>query len=208
MVFELTYKPVLRRRNKSLVKELSTPPPGAKDLYFTTQYSQSSWGQFKSCLWKQWWTYWRSPDYNLVRYFFTLACALMLGTIFWKVGTKRFVSISNPFFKTISTIYLLSNISKQSAKSHVCVYILLVCLIIRDSSTDLTMIIGAMYASVLFVGINNCSTVQPIVAVERTVFYRERAAGMYSALPYALAQVISPTKINHEIVLILQVLKH
>lgn len=51
------------------------------------------------------------------------------------------------------------------------------------------MIIGAMYAAVLFVGINNCSTVQPIVAIERTVFYRERAAGMYSALPYALAQV-------------------
>lgn len=48
-----------------------------------------------------------------------------------------------------------------------------------------------MYAAVLFVGINNCSTVQPIVAVERTVFYRERAAGMYSALPYALAQVKS-----------------
>lgn len=59
----------------------------------------------------------------------------------------------------------------------------------RDSSSDLTMVIGAMYAAVLFVGINNCSTVQPIVAVERTVFYRERAAGMYSALPYAMAQV-------------------
>lgn len=51
------------------------------------------------------------------------------------------------------------------------------------------MVIGAMYAAVLFVGINNCQTVQPIVSVERTVFYRERAAGMYSALPYALAQV-------------------
>lgn len=51
------------------------------------------------------------------------------------------------------------------------------------------MIIGAMYSAVLFVGINNCSTVQPIIATERTVFYRERAAGMYSALPYALAQV-------------------
>jgi hypothetical protein len=59
----------------------------------------------------------------------------------------------------------------------------------REDATDLTMIIGAMYAAVLFVGINNCSTVQPIVAIERTVFYRERAAGMYSALPYALAQV-------------------
>nr|XP_017238923.1 PREDICTED: ABC transporter G family member 42-like [Daucus carota subsp. sativus] len=46
-----------------------------------------------------------------------------------------------------------------------------------------------MYAAVLFVGINNCSTVQPIVAVERTVFYRARAAGMYSAIPYALSQV-------------------
>jgi len=60
----------------------------------------------------------------------------------------------------------------------------------RDDAADLSIIIGAMYAAVLFVGINNCTTVQPIVAVERTVFYRERAAGMYSALPYALAQVI------------------
>jgi len=46
-----------------------------------------------------------------------------------------------------------------------------------------------MYASVMFVGITNCATVQPVVAIERTVFYRERAAGMYSSLPYAMAQV-------------------
>lgn len=51
------------------------------------------------------------------------------------------------------------------------------------------MIIGALYGSIFFVGVNNCQTVQPVVSVERTVFYRERAAGMYSALPYALAQV-------------------
>ncbi|XVF24908.1 hypothetical protein REPUB_Repub13aG0168300 [Reevesia pubescens] len=137
----------LYQRNKALVQELSTPSPGDKDLYFATQYSQSTLGQFKSCLWKQWWTYWRSPDYNLVRYFFTLVAALLVGSIFWQVGGKR------------------------------------------ENTTDLTMIIGAMYAAVLFVGINNCSTVQPVVAIERTVFYRERAAGMYSALPYALAQV-------------------
>ncbi|XP_073041840.1 ABC transporter G family member 36-like [Primulina eburnea] len=135
----------LYQRNNTLVKDLNTTDPGAKDLYFQTQYSQPAWGQFKSCLWKQWWTYWRSPDYNLVRYFFTLACALMVGTIFWRVGTKK------------------------------------------NSDTDLLTIIGAMYASVLFVGINNCSTVQPVVAIERTVFYRERAVGMYSALPYAMS---------------------
>jgi len=46
-----------------------------------------------------------------------------------------------------------------------------------------------MYAAVIFVGINNCQTVRPVVAIERTVFYREKAAGMYSPLPYALAQV-------------------
>ncbi|CAN6886391.1 unnamed protein product [Brassica oleracea] len=138
----------LYQRNKKLVKKVSTPPQGAKDLYFSTQFSESFLGQFKSCLWKQWITYWRTPDYNLARFFFTFFAALMVGSIFWKVGTTR------------------------------------------DSANDLTKVIGAMYAAVLFVGINNATSVQPLVAVERTVFYRERAAEMYSALPYALAQVV------------------
>lgn len=48
---------------------------------------------------------------------------------------------------------------------------------------------GSMYTAILFLGIQNASGVQPVVFVERTVFYRERAAGMYAALPYAFAQV-------------------
>ncbi|KFK42381.1 hypothetical protein AALP_AA2G248800 [Arabis alpina] len=145
---ELYKSSALHQRNKALVKELSVPPAGASDLYFATQYSQNTWGQFKSCLWKQWWTYWRSPDYNLVRFIFTLATSLLIGTVFWQIGGKR------------------------------------------DNAGDLTMVIGALYAAIIFVGINNCSTVQPMVAVERTVFYREKAAGMYSAMPYAFSQVI------------------
>jgi hypothetical protein len=43
-----------------------------------------------------------------------------------------------------------------------------------------------MYAAVLFIGIQNGQTVQPIVDVERTVFYREKAAGMYSAVSSTL----------------------
>jgi len=136
------------QRNCSLVKELSMPPSGAKELFFTTHYSQSMWGQFKSCLQKQWISYWRTPEYNLVRFCFTLVTALLIGTIFWKVGNKR------------------------------------------DSSTDLTMIFGGLYGAVLFAGINNGNTVVPIASFERTVFYRERAAGMYSTLPYAMAQMI------------------
>ncbi|CAN1270070.1 ABC transporter G family member 39 [Linum perenne] len=58
-----------------------------------------------------------------------------------------------------------------------------------DNQQDLMNILGAMYAAVFFLGSTNASSVQPVVSVERTVFYRERAAGMYSALPYAFAQV-------------------
>ncbi|XVF86696.1 hypothetical protein PTKIN_Ptkin18bG0062900 [Pterospermum kingtungense] len=138
----------LCQRTQSLVRELSAAPPGAKDLYFTTQYSESMWGQFKCCLWKQFKTYWRTPEYNLVRLGFTFVAALIIGSIFWRVGKKM-----------------------------------------RDA-TELTMITGVMYIASMFLGVNNCQTAQPVVAIERTIFYRERAAGMYSELPYALAQVI------------------
>ncbi|KAG5562970.1 hypothetical protein RHGRI_005644 [Rhododendron griersonianum] len=53
---------------------------------------------------------------------------------------------------------------------------------------DLLNLMGAMYTALLFLGATNASSVQAIVNIERTVFYRERAAGMYSALPYAFSQ--------------------
>ncbi|ONI01097.1 hypothetical protein PRUPE_6G121200 [Prunus persica] len=58
---------------------------------------------------------------------------------------------------------------------------------------DLINLLGATYAAVLFLGASNASAVQSVVAIERTVFYRERAAGMYSELPYAFAQVAIET---------------
>ncbi|KAK2978894.1 hypothetical protein RJ640_030943 [Escallonia rubra] len=58
-----------------------------------------------------------------------------------------------------------------------------------EKQQDLLNILGAMYSAVLFLGSSNASTVQAVVAIERTVSYRERAAGMYSALPYAFGQV-------------------
>ncbi|PSS04971.1 Pleiotropic drug resistance protein [Actinidia chinensis var. chinensis] len=54
---------------------------------------------------------------------------------------------------------------------------------------DLMNLLGATYIAVMFLGGMNTSGAQSVVSIERTVFYRERAAGMYSALPYALAQV-------------------
>uniref|UniRef100_A0A0D9XN09 ABC transporter domain-containing protein n=1 Tax=Leersia perrieri TaxID=77586 RepID=A0A0D9XN09_9ORYZ len=50
-------------------------------------------------------------------------------------------------------------------------------------------ILGCMYGTTLFAGINNCQSVMPFVSIERTVVYRERFAGMYSPWAYSLAQV-------------------
>ncbi|KAL7162378.1 hypothetical protein ACSBR2_042793 [Camellia fascicularis] len=136
------------RRNKALITELSTPCPGSKDLYFPTQYSKSFFTQCTACLWKQHWSYWRNPPYTAVRFLFTTFIALVFGTLFWDLGSKR------------------------------------------TTQQDLFNAMGSMYTAVLFLGVQNASSVQPVVAVERTVFYRERAAGMYSAMPYAFAQVI------------------
>ncbi|CAL5363369.1 unnamed protein product [Camellia sinensis] len=141
----------LYRRNEKLIKELSTPASGSQDLFFPTKYSQSFITQCQACFWKQYWSYWRNPQYNAIRFYVTMAIGILFGVIFWQKGTQ---------------------VHKEQ---------------------DLMNLLGAIYAAVFFLGATNTCTVQPVVAVERTVFYRERAAGMYSPLPYAFAQVAIET---------------
>ncbi|XP_020531339.1 ABC transporter G family member 39 isoform X2 [Amborella trichopoda] len=50
--------------------------------------------------------------------------------------------------------------------------------------------LGAIYSLAFFLGFTNTTAVQPIVGLERMVLYREKSAGMYSAMPYAIAQVV------------------
>ncbi|KAI3454015.1 hypothetical protein Pfo_010678 [Paulownia fortunei] len=142
------YNPATWMRNKALIKELSVPRPGTKDLFFPTQYSQSFLTQCIACLWKQNWSYWRNTPYTAVRFLSTTFVALIFGTIFWDLGSKW------------------------------------------NTQQDLFNAMGSMYAAINFLGFQYGSTVQPVVAIERTVFYRERAAGMYSALPYAFSQFL------------------
>nr|CAB3468473.1 unnamed protein product [Digitaria exilis] len=138
----------LYQRNKAFIHELSTPPLGSSDLHFPTTRSRSFFTQCLACLWKQNLSYWRNPQYNAVRFFFTSIIALLFGTIFWGLGTKR------------------------------------------EKPQDLFNTMGSMYAAVLTIGVLNAASVQPVVSIERTVFYRERAAGMYSAFPSAFGQVL------------------
>jgi len=78
----------LCRRNQDFIKELSTPEPGSKDLYFPTKYSQSFITQCKACFWKQYWSYWRNPQYNTIRFFMTIVIGALFGIIFWNKGEK------------------------------------------------------------------------------------------------------------------------
>ncbi|KAL7612639.1 hypothetical protein Lser_V15G05457 [Lactuca serriola] len=144
---EIYFNSSLYQRNQELIKELSTPLSGSKDLFFHTEYAQPFLVQCKACFWKQHLSYWRNPQYNVTRFVTTIFIAAIFGAVFLNKGKKM------------------------------------------EKQQDLLNMLGALYAAVVFLGAINQNAVQPIVAVERTVFYRERAAGMYSSLPYALAQV-------------------
>ncbi|KAI7757931.1 hypothetical protein M8C21_007667 [Ambrosia artemisiifolia] len=114
------------REIEALIEQTSTPMPGSEPIHFSTTYSQTNLYQFKTCLWKQNLVYWRSPQYNVVRLLFTTLCALIIGSVFWDIGSKR------------------------------------------NSTQHLMLVVGALYTAVLFLGVNNASTVQPVVAIERT----------------------------------------
>jgi ABC-type multidrug transport system permease subunit len=57
----------------------------------------------------------------------------------------------------------------------------------RGNIQDISNILGALYLSVLFLAFINSMSVQKVVEYERSVSYRETAAGMYSSLPFALS---------------------
>ncbi|KAH0464580.1 hypothetical protein IEQ34_007366 [Dendrobium chrysotoxum] len=101
---EIYKSSALHKRNMALVKELSKPFPGTTDLHFSTQYPQSSFDQFKICLWKYWSIYWRNPEYNLSRLGYTLVTAILLGSIFWKIGLRR--DSSTDLNSVIGAMYL------------------------------------------------------------------------------------------------------
>uniref|UniRef100_A0A0D9XY42 ABC transporter domain-containing protein n=1 Tax=Leersia perrieri TaxID=77586 RepID=A0A0D9XY42_9ORYZ len=59
---------------------------------------------------------------------------------------------------------------------------------INDQQSLFT-VLGCMYGTTIFTGINNSQSAMPFVAIERSVVYRERFAGMYSPWAYSFAQV-------------------
>ncbi|KAK9152797.1 hypothetical protein Sjap_000277 [Stephania japonica] len=134
------------REIEDQIEQLSVPPTDSEPLKFASTFAQDSLSQLRLCLWKQNLVYWRNPEYNSVRLLFSVFSAIVIGSVFWNIGSKR------------------------------------------DTPQDLTAIMGALFASCLFLGVSNAASVQPVISIERTVYYREKAAGLYSSFSYAAAQ--------------------
>ncbi|XP_004302337.1 PREDICTED: pleiotropic drug resistance protein 3-like [Fragaria vesca subsp. vesca] len=93
----------LYENNIELARQLSTPPHGSRDLHFATRFSQNGWMQFKSCLWKQHLSYWRSPSYNLMRIMHTVVAALIFGALYWNQGRK--ITDQQNLFNILGSMY-------------------------------------------------------------------------------------------------------
>ncbi|KAL5771311.1 hypothetical protein ACOSP7_015465 [Xanthoceras sorbifolium] len=102
-----------------------------------------------------------------------LACLWKQNLSYWR--NPQYTAVR--FFYTMIISLILGSICWQFGSK-------------RETQQDLFNAMGSMYLAVLFIGITNAGAVQPVVSVERFVSYRERAAGMYSALPFAFAQVV------------------
>ncbi|KAJ1403026.1 P-loop containing nucleoside triphosphate hydrolase [Sesbania bispinosa] len=79
-----------------VVRQLSEPPPGSRDLHFSTPFPQNNLGQFMACLWKQHLSYWRSPEYNLTRFVFMVVAAVAIEIPYILVQSILYVAITYP----------------------------------------------------------------------------------------------------------------
>jgi hypothetical protein len=112
--------------------------------------------------------------------FITFAC-IAFGALYWQQGNINRMYV-NHHFDQYDTTYLLV--------IFFLIYLLLIKLFGgRNDEQGIFNILGCMFGTALFAGINNCQLVMPFVSIERSVVYRERFAGMYSPWAYSLAQV-------------------
>ena len=69
------------------VEELSKAQD-SDDLHFPSRYEQDFKSQCVACLWKLHKSYWKNPEFNVVRFINTLTTAIILGVVFWQIGSK------------------------------------------------------------------------------------------------------------------------
>jgi len=67
------------RKYQQVIDEFSQPAEGAKAIHFDSAYAKSVWGQYTNNLWRFNITYWRTTEYNSVRFLLTCIIGLVFG---------------------------------------------------------------------------------------------------------------------------------
>jgi hypothetical protein len=62
-----------------VIDKFSKPAEGAKAIHFDSAYAKSLWGQYVINLWRFNITYWRTTEYNSVRFLLTCIIGLVFG---------------------------------------------------------------------------------------------------------------------------------
>uniref|UniRef100_A0A0E0NFV7 ABC transporter domain-containing protein n=1 Tax=Oryza rufipogon TaxID=4529 RepID=A0A0E0NFV7_ORYRU len=109
------------------------------------------------------------------------ACIWKQCLSYWRSPSYNLVRI---VFITISCIVFGALFWQQGDINHI------------NDQQGLFTILGCLYGTTLFTGINNCQSVMPFVSIERSIVYRERFAGMYSPWAYSLAQGMHGLQLN------------
>ena len=69
------------------MESLSSPPEGHADLHFPSEHATRPLTQFRLALWKFNLVMWRAPDYNAVRFFYTAVVGLLIGGVYFGLGS-------------------------------------------------------------------------------------------------------------------------
>eukprot|EP00887_Chlorella_sp_A99_P000995 scaffold5.g995.t1 len=135
------------------------PGPNFKKLELGGMHAPGPWVQFTANLRRNFTLYWRTPSYNITRFVITVFVGLAFGSMFWRLGDDR----GRPPERDASPPALATRTLRVAMRA--------------PSLGAGPRLWGVLFSSCLFLGISNCLTIQPHISMQRTVYYRERAAG-------------------------------
>eukprot|EP00887_Chlorella_sp_A99_P001837 scaffold19.g1837.t1 len=105
-----------------------------------------------------------------------LALAGRYATVYWRSPDYNAVRIIMTL--VVAIVYGLTYMGEGRLKSIITI-------------ATIQNIVGLSFTLSTFLGMYNCVSVQPVVDAERVVFWRERAASMYSPFPFALGLALA-----------------
>ncbi|KAK9865807.1 hypothetical protein WJX84_001141 [Apatococcus fuscideae] len=74
------------RDYQKIIEDSSTPKDGSQPIHFDKKFALSMVGQYRWLLWRYMITYWRTTEYNAVRFLLTIGIAVFFGFVFWTLG--------------------------------------------------------------------------------------------------------------------------